>query len=166
MLSLANGSRLVAVPTLDVIAQNALGPAEDDSSSAVPPPARVIALLDAKRGRAFAAPYSRRDDVYVPESGPAEVEPGAFLSDQVERFGPSAVLGEGVLYHRDAVSASGAMVLPENFYFPRPEIVYRLGCRLAAEGRFADRRSLTPVYVRPPEAEEKWMRRQVREPLR
>jgi hypothetical protein len=35
-------------------------------------------------------------------------------------------------------------------------VVYRLGRAAAALGAFVDRRDLVPVYIRPPEAEEKW----------
>jgi tRNA threonylcarbamoyladenosine biosynthesis protein TsaB len=153
MLSLSNGCRLVAVPTLDVIAQNALCAGDSGSPAA---PERVVVMLDAKRGRVYTASYVCRDGVYVAESAPIEANPHAYLEEQFTRSGPQCVIGEGVLYHREAIEASGAHMLDTSLYRPRPEVVYRLGCRLAAEGKFTDRRSLTPLYIRAPEAEEKW----------
>ncbi len=181
MIGLATGASIVAVPTLEVIAQNAVGYS--------PAPDRVVVVLDAKRGRVYAAAFVRQDDRscggrrYVAAGDPVEAEPERFLASQsacgsvgptVGRALPTlqpvtgqtgksvpqslAVLGEGVLYHRAAVEASGVPILPEALYTPRVETVYRLGVARANEGRFDDRRTLIPTYVRPPEAEEKWER--------
>ncbi len=151
MIGLANGAGIAAVPTLEVIAQNALG--------ADAPPERAVVVLDAKRGRVYAARFVREDGRYAPETAPIEADPSRFLADCAARPGSCAVLGEGVLYHREVVEASGLVILPESLYPPRAEIVYRLGVARAAEGRFTDRRDLIPTYVRPPEAEEKWEER-------
>jgi tRNA threonylcarbamoyladenosine biosynthesis protein TsaB len=151
MIGLANGARIVAVPTLEVIAQNAHGEAV--------PPERAAVVLDAKRGRVYAACFVREGGGYAPETDPIEVDPSPFLADCAAKPGSCAVLGEGVLYHRDAVEASGMVVLSESLFAPRAEAVYRLGVARAAEGRFTEPRSLIPTYVRPPEAEEKWEER-------
>jgi tRNA A37 threonylcarbamoyladenosine modification protein TsaB len=68
-------------------------------------------------------------------------------------------LGEGVLYHREAVVASGLAILPESIYPPRAETVYRLGVERAAQGHPVAARDLIPIYIRPPEAEEVWQAR-------
>ncbi len=155
MIALAVGARVVAVPTLEVIAQNAV-----DASD---PPQRLVVILDAKRSRVYAATFVRQGPGYLPEVreeilAPAvEADPGRYLAD----CGPHcAVLGEGVVGHRSAVEASSVRVLPETLYPARCETVYRLGYARAARGQFADPRSLVPIYVRPPEAEEKWEKRQ------
>ncbi|MGD2110487.1 MAG: tRNA (adenosine(37)-N6)-threonylcarbamoyltransferase complex dimerization subunit type 1 TsaB [Phycisphaerae bacterium] len=154
ILAFAHGGRLVAVPTLEVIAQNALRAAGRGS-----PPSRVAVVLDAKRRRVYAAAFVLRGDRYVAVSQPVEAEPARFLAQQGAIDPDCTVLGEGVPYHRDAVDASGLSVLPEDLYRPRAQTVFRLGVVCAAEGRFVDRRSLVPTYVRPPEAEEKWRER-------
>jgi tRNA threonylcarbamoyladenosine biosynthesis protein TsaB len=151
MIGLANAARIVAVPTLEVIAQNALGAATQ--------PERAAVVLDAKRGRVYAACFVREGGRFAPETEPIEADPSRFLADCTAQPGSCAVLGEGVLYHREAVEASGLPILPESLYPPRAEIVYRLGVARAAEGSFTDRRNLIPTYVRPPEAEEKWEER-------
>lgn len=151
MIALAGGARVVAVPTLEVIAQNALKAAEL--------PEQVAVMLDAKRGRVYAAAFVCVDGALVPTCDPAEVEPGSFLANR----GPAcSVLGEGIAYHRGVVEASGLPVLPEPFWSPRAETVYQLGHARAAGGEFDDPRTLVPIYLRPPEAEEKWARRQRR----
>jgi tRNA A37 threonylcarbamoyladenosine modification protein TsaB len=113
-------------------------------------------ILDAKRKRVYGAAFQWKGGEYLPESAPAEVDPSAFLAGQASTC---VVLGEGAILHADAVNASGLTVLPKSLFAPRAEIVYRLGIARAAAGALIDRRSLTPHYVRPPEAEERWARR-------
>lgn len=145
MLAFARNVGVVAVPTLEVIAQNAL---EVDQ-----PPTQVAVILDAKRSNVFAAVFERHGDGYAASCDPAEMEPFAFLSTQARGC---AVMGEGVRYHRAAVERSGLKVLPERLWPPQAGIVYRLGLARARAGRFDDPRTLIPMYIRPPEAEEKY----------
>lgn len=144
MLALAVGSRLVGVSSLEAAAQNAL--------AAEPTPKRVAVIVDAGRGRVYGAAFARHGDRYVVVQDAAEVEPSAFLAAQ---GGECAVLGEGVELHRAAVEASRLRVLPVDLLRSRAEAVFRLGAEQAAEGRFDEARRLVPVYIRPPEAEEK-----------
>lgn len=138
----------MAIPTLDVIAQNAL-----DADPAVD---HVAVVLDAKRGNVYAAWYRRNGAVMVPQSTAADVEPFAFLSGLPA---DCAVLGEGVTYHRAAIERASRMILPEPLWPPRAETVYRLGYAKALAGQFVNRRDLIPIYIRPPEAEEKFAAR-------
>ncbi|MFH0983363.1 MAG: tRNA (adenosine(37)-N6)-threonylcarbamoyltransferase complex dimerization subunit type 1 TsaB [Planctomycetota bacterium] len=150
-LALGGGTRVVRVPTLDVIAQNVL--------ALDPPPAYLAVVLDAKRGRVYAAAFE------LVEAGgpgyrlimqPAEVAPADFLA----RMPPgSAVVGEGTAYHREAVEHSGLVILPAPYSQALAEMVYRLGRRQAAAGCFDDPNALTPIYIRRPEAEEVYERR-------
>lgn len=158
MIALAVGARVVAIPTLEVIAQNAL-----DLSDA---PDQVVVILDAKRKRVYTAAFSRRPPPhynggarggrYVAIDEPREADPVEYLAAQSPMC---AVLGEGVLYHREAVAASGLTTLPELMYPPRAETVYRLGVERAAQGHAIAARDLIPIYIRPPEAEEVWQAR-------
>ncbi len=147
-LALAIDVRIVAVPTLEVIAQNALDVAD--------PPPHLAVLLDAKRGNVYADAFALADDRYIPTGEPAEVEPGAFLAKQPSTC---AVLGEGIDRYREAVDASGLIGLPESMHAARAAVVYALGWRRAVAGEFTESRRLVPHYVRLPEAEEKWQHR-------
>ncbi len=201
MLALATGAATVAVPTLDVIAQNALRAAR--------PPRHVAVLLDAKRKRVFAAAF-RLDGAGAGDSGasaPGEVQaarsadPAPSCSDpavgSVEAAGASArearygaidgsaryvaiteaaerdpaaflaecsadtaVMGEGVAYHREAVDDSGLRTLPEELSRPAAGVVLSLGRARWLAGGATPSRELVPIYVRRPEAEEVWERRQ------
>lgn len=148
-LAMGLGARVVAVPSLAVIADNARLMDE--------PPARVAVILDAKRGQVFAGMFELRDEWYEACGAAALVEPGAWLSGLPR---PVAVMGEGVRYHLAAVEATGLDVLDEGVWLPRAESVLRLGWRMAERGQFAAYREVTPLYVRRPEAEEIWERRQ------
>jgi hypothetical protein len=47
-------------------------------------------------------------------------------------------------------------VTPPDLWRPRASVVARLGAATAARGEFADPDRLTPIYIRRPEAEEKY----------
>lgn len=147
-LAWAGGVRTVRVPTLDVIAQNAL-------ELASPPPYLVV-ILDAKRHRVFAARYTLREDQYVLETEPDEVDPAALLS---ELPADCAAVGEGMAYHADALRPANLRVLPDSLNRARAETVHHLGYRLARRGHFDDPKQFVPIYIRRPEAEEVWQRK-------
>ena len=149
MLAMATGARLVAVPTLEVIAQNALEAAD--------PPKHVVVLLDAGRGDAYAATFRRTDEAYQPEGEPIMVDPAAFLSKCDAECG---VMGEGATRFAEVVNVAGLTRLSPELDAPRVEVVHRLGYRLARAGTFTDRYRLVPTYIRKPAAEETWEKKQ------
>ena len=108
--------RCVRVPTLDVIAQNALDETE--------PPTNLVVLLDAKRQRVYAAAFVLADGGYQRVTEPAErsvAELAATLP------AGCAAIGEGIPYHQPAVDRAGLTVLPEGLNRARAEVVHRLG---------------------------------------
>ncbi len=191
--ALAASTRVVRVPTLDVIAQNALNAvletdqkndpdtdletdqktdmeavseaASEIGQVAGSPPANLGVVLDAKRKQVFAATYVHTPTGYVPTTPPAEITL-AELIDTLPR--PASLMGEGLLYAPlpEGINADAnddpdrrISILHENLYRPRAEIVYALGRRRAAADDFDDPKSLIPIYVRRPEAEEVWDRK-------
>jgi tRNA threonylcarbamoyladenosine biosynthesis protein TsaB len=143
-LALAVGARIVAVPSLAVIAENAcLQP-------------RVAVILDAKRRQVYAGLFERRGQGHVALGPPVLAEPGPWLA-AIPR--PLAVIGEGIAYHRAAIDAAGVFVIEEKLWLPRAESVHRLGWQLASAGRFTPAGELVPLYLRRPEAEEIWEQR-------
>jgi tRNA threonylcarbamoyladenosine biosynthesis protein TsaB len=147
-LAHALGTKIVAVPSLDVIAENA------------PPEfATVVPILDAKRGQVFTALYVRGAGGMLERQGEprlmtlAEIAAEAVAAAPVEST--VALLGEGLEYHQQAVPASGRFVqLPKELWTPQARTVHRLGWALAQAGGFADPATLLPTYIRLPEAEE------------
>ena len=142
------GVRIVAVPTVDCLALNALG--------AEPPPSHAAVVLDAKRSQVYAAAFDLRDGVYTKTID-------AHLADPREFFArcprPLAVLGEGVPPHRPAIDESGVFVLDPGLWPGRAENVARVGLELADAGQFTPPGDLVPLYIRRPDVEEKWEKR-------
>ncbi|HPD28356.1 MAG TPA: tRNA (adenosine(37)-N6)-threonylcarbamoyltransferase complex dimerization subunit type 1 TsaB [Phycisphaerae bacterium] len=144
-LSWAVGARVVAVPTLECLACNAL--------SLIPPPMHLAVILDAKSGRVFCEAFELRNGWYAPAGDTRMDTPQAFLA-RCPR--PLAVLGEGIAHHRQAITESGAMVLDSGLWGGKAENVVRVGVRLAEAGRYTPGGDLLPCYVRRPDPEEKW----------
>lgn len=143
-MALATGVKLVAVPTARVLVENA--PAEAR---------HVIIVLDAKRDQIFTARFERVDDHWV-EREPAQL---ATLHDMLARAPrPVHLLGEGIPYHQKFIPADdrSVVVTPPECWRPQAAVVARLGRGMAVAGRFTDPDRFTPIYIRKPEAEEKW----------
>jgi tRNA threonylcarbamoyladenosine biosynthesis protein TsaB len=134
-LAQARGLPLVGVSSLEALA---LGAGE-----AAP---LVLAVLDARRGEAFAAAWR----------GGALVMPAAALSPEalVERVGTlqgaALAVGDGAVRFRGPLEAAGALVPPDEDGAHR----LRAGhvCRLGAAGDPTDRDALLPDYLREPDA--------------
>ncbi len=146
--ALTTGAKLCAVPTLDVIAENGLRLAR--------PPERLAAMLDAKSKRVFGAIYELKDGRYIRTVDPILDEPPKLLA-----LTPAltAVIGEGTLYHADAITAAGGTIIDMEFGWPLAANVHRLGWLLTQAGQFTPANELVPYYLRRPEAEEIWERR-------
>jgi tRNA threonylcarbamoyladenosine biosynthesis protein TsaB len=164
IMAFDTGSKVVAVPSLRVMAENA-----------PPDRRRVVPIVDAKRGGLFASIFERRrtsDVTRAPSVSSGASAPGALLDEFAEIFGPALIeaedlarhleapaliLGRGIVKGREALKTFD--LAPENLWDPRPGVVARLGAELAARGQFVDPLRLEPIYIRPPEAEELWQRR-------
>jgi len=161
------GAKVVAVPTLRALAENAPGAC-----------GRIVPILDAKRGGLFASIFERR-------SGPPPSGSAGIMSDLDETFGPALIepedlarrlepqcapaglappcggavfiVGPGIPKGRAALA--GFELAPEPMWNVRPAVVAHLGWQLHEEGRYADPLRLEPVYIRPPEAQEIWERK-------
>jgi tRNA threonylcarbamoyladenosine biosynthesis protein TsaB len=145
-LAMATGVKLVAVPSVRVLAENA------------PPEAgNVIIVLDAKRGQIFTARFERAG----PGDDWIEVEPAhldtlaAMLARSPRRV---YLLGEGLPFHVGSPSQTepGVILTPSTLWQAKASVVAHLGWQLARNGHFADPLTLAPFYVRPPDAQEKF----------
>lgn len=147
-LVLACGVRLCAVPSLDVIAESC--------TEITQPPARLAAILNARRREVFAAVFEHRDGRYHRVAEPRMIEPSALLATE----GPGiSITGDGIESHRDAFEAAGVTLIEQRYWRPSAANVHRLGWRLACAGDFTASENLTPFYLRRPEAEEVWEKR-------
>lgn len=153
MISFALPVGLVAVNSLDVIAENTTEYAEQTGR----PVRRAAAILDAKRDLFYASVYR------LGAAGWEVVEGNLLISadELIGRFADSSeeplhVLGEGLHYYRGKFAHENVTVLPEAFWPACARNVLKVGYRKAAAGELTDPNTLTPLYIRRPEAVEKW----------
>ena len=142
-MALATGVKIVAVPTVRVLAENA--PAEAQ---------HVVIVLDAKRDQIFTARFER--DVAI-ELDRARAGASRFAGSDARTIaaaGASAGGGDSVSREVHSEGDPDVIVTPAELWRPRA----RCGAarkRMAQRGEFADPDQLTPIYIRRPEAEEK-----------
>jgi tRNA threonylcarbamoyladenosine biosynthesis protein TsaB len=151
-MALATQVKLVAVPTVRVLVENA------------PTEARhVVLVLDAKREQIFTARFERDEQGRWIEREPAHLDSLAKVLERARR--PVHLLGEGLPYHEKFVPRedSGVIVTDAKLWRPRARVVAMIGGAMAREGQFTDPDRFTPIYIRKPEAEEKWEQQQASE---
>lgn len=139
---LAGGAKIVAVPTVRVLAENA--PADA---------AHVLIVLDAKRDQIFTARFEHVSGSWM-EREPAHLDSLTAALSRSPR--PIWLLGEGIPFHRQFIpDDAGVLLTHPDAWRGRASMVARLGFQMAERDEFADPLSLSPLYVRLPEAEEK-----------
>ena len=130
-LAQGRGLPVVGVSTLEALARGAQAPV-------------VLAVLDARRGEAFAAAWG------AGAFPPSALAPDA-LAERVRALPvPPLAVGDGAVRFRDSLEAAGARVPhdEDGLHRLRAEHV----CRLGAEGSPTDRDALLPDYLREPDA--------------
>jgi tRNA threonylcarbamoyladenosine biosynthesis protein TsaB len=144
-LAQATSTPLIGVSTLHALALSALtGKAGAEA---------VVAVLDARRGEAFAAAW-RMDR---PESlGECVIAPAACtpesLADRLSALGMRLLaIGEGAIEFRAVLESSGASVPDDEAEVHR--VTAACHCRLARQLQPADPAQVTPQYLRLPDAE-------------
>lgn len=141
-LAMATGAKIVAVPTVRVLVENA--PAEAR---------HVVIVLDAKRDQIFTSRFERQDGAWK-ETESAHLGSLATMIARSPR--PLHLVGEGVPYHAKFIPVDGSIVVtPEESWRARAGVVAKLGRAMAEQGDFVDPLKFTPIYIRKPEAEEK-----------
>lgn len=107
----------------------------------------LAVVLDARRGRIYAARFDRRDGQFIP-AGPTTVsEPAEFLAAAPR---PLHLVGEGLGYFD--LAGEGVTALSQEYWLPQAEGIWALGAAQAARGEFTNPSSLLPVYTGKPEA--------------
>jgi tRNA threonylcarbamoyladenosine biosynthesis protein TsaB len=142
-IALVTGARIVAVPRVQVLARNA--PADVMN---------VIVVLDAKREQIFTARFERGQVVE-----PAHLDSLAAMLARSPR--PVHLIGEGIPYHEKFIlkDDTGVFIAPLELWQARASHVAQIGHAMARANQFTDADRLVPLYIRLPEAEEKWAQR-------
>ncbi len=147
MMALAAQSKIVAVSTSDVMSLNI-----DDVKIN-----KIATVIDAKREQFFIAAFERKNNTWE------KTLPDCMMTAEQfkEKFDnePIWLLGEGLLYYAKKFETDNIKILDKKYWSPRASNVFRIGAKLAAEGKFSDPVSLVPFYLRKPEAEENWEKR-------
>jgi tRNA threonylcarbamoyladenosine biosynthesis protein TsaB len=161
-MALANGAKIVAVDTLDCIAANVINLTADNAESELKSNERLATILDAKRSQFFIAVYEKASD-----AGWKKILPDCLMTAEefLDRFANKptcgersrtiALVGEGLVYYKDKFNDPAVRVLDEKFWNPSAANVHRLGWQKAQLGDFADPLTLTPNYLRGPDAKVK-----------
>jgi tRNA threonylcarbamoyladenosine biosynthesis protein TsaB len=141
-LALANGAKIVAVDTLDCIAAN-VNPQNN--------PQRLGVILDAKRGQFFIAVYEKTQDTTWKKVLPDSLMTAeAFLAQFSDK--PIMLTGEGLVFYKDKFTNPNIRFLDEKFWNPSAVNIHKLGWQKALNGEFTDPLTLTPNYIRGPDA--------------
>lgn len=135
-LAQASGASLAAVGTLAALA--------DAAAAAHDGP--VLAVLDARRGEAFAAARLPGE----PAGPPVVVRPDGLAALLDPTAGPWLAVGDGAIRFSSELDPAGAVIPPDGSALHRVDA--EALCRLAAAAPPADRDRLVPEYVRAPDA--------------
>ena len=149
-LAFATGAKVVAVPTVEVLTQNAPADANE-----------VLIVLDAKRGQIFTARLARQGGGWV-EREPAHLDDLPSMLARAPR--PIWLLGEGIPYHRQHIPAddSSVFLTSSDLWQPHAAAVAQIGLELASQKAFIEPDRLAPQYIRKPEAQEVWEQRRAK----
>jgi len=150
MLALATSAKIIPVDTMDAIAANANLYINDTNHRIE----RIATILDAKRKQFYIAVFERKNDRWKKIIDDSLMTSEEFIKNFASPDNPTQLLGEGLLYYEKSFSAPGLEILDKKYWAPDAAQVYEIGSRLAKAGSFADPITLTPLYLRQPEATE------------
>ncbi len=147
-LALATGKPIAAVPTLQALARNIPFAAHP-----------VCPMLDARKNEVYAALYTF-DGPVLTQTLPEAVIPLAQLAGLITVR--TVFTGEASHHYRgelEGMLGERALFAPLSSILPSAASVAEIGLEMIKSGRHADPDSLTPLYIRRPEAEVAWEKR-------
>ncbi|MGE5174637.1 MAG: tRNA (adenosine(37)-N6)-threonylcarbamoyltransferase complex dimerization subunit type 1 TsaB, partial [Betaproteobacteria bacterium] len=147
-LAFATGKPVAAVPTLQALAWN------------VPHAAHSICpMLDARKNEVYAAFYAF-DGTILTQTMPETVIPLDRLGGLIS--GRTVFTGEASHLYRQEIErlfGDAALFAPLSAILPSAASVAEIGLEMIRKGRYVAPDSLTPMYIRRPEAEVAWEKR-------
>ena len=148
--------KIVSVPSTDVLVQNASQAAAMQNL----PIRNAACVIDAKRKQIYTALYEKLDDQpdsFIP--GFRTIIPPCLMTphELLEKAPrPLYLLGEGLKQHAEALTAPDVFHLDSDYQKPHAAKVHACGWLRACAGLFDSPQELTPLYLRRPEAIERW----------
>ncbi|MBN1787894.1 MAG: tRNA (adenosine(37)-N6)-threonylcarbamoyltransferase complex dimerization subunit type 1 TsaB [Sedimentisphaerales bacterium] len=152
MMALAAQSKILAVSTTDAMALNV----EDKKIK------KIATIIDAKRGQFFIAVFERKDGTWKKILADCLLTAEQFKEKFDLPNEPIWLLGEGLLYYAKKFETDNIKILNEKFWSPRASNIFKIGVQMAEEGKFSDPLTVVPFYLRRPEAEENWEKKQTK----
>lgn len=152
MAAFSMGAKVIAVNTLDALAQNALacmGTAHSEVQQIAP-------ILDAKKGFFYSAVFSKTPTGLRRMTDDLLITPVNFLSDYCKGQSKIALLGEGLVYYHSQFEHPNTLILDKSCWPASAASVWQVAGVQAQQGQFDDPNTLVPLYIRRPEAEENW----------
>jgi len=143
---------VAGIPSLDILARNALETRELFDEEAPGNGRRVIAVTDAKRGLLYAGVYKQQG------TGLRRILPYLLASppDLLKRVkDESIILGDGIPLFRDALRGSGRRfrLLDKDYWRLQARHLLALAAEKIASGELSDALRLKPVYLYPKECQ-------------
>ncbi len=152
MMALANGTKIVAADTMDVLTVNASEYIKDKKIKI----SRLATILDAKRKQFYVSLYENTHGNWQKIATDCLITASDFLARFAQPDNPIWLLGEGLVYYKDAFGVPGVCFLDADYWPARARAVYSVCRKKAKAGDFADPTTLVPYYLRRPEATENW----------
>ncbi len=146
-LAFATGAAMVGVSGLDALAASLLPVASE---------VFALPLLDARKGQVFTALYRLEGNGFHRLTPYLAVQPHEIPSMIDAEASPIILVGDGLARHgADLISLFGGetVIAPRHLWYPRPGIVGVIGRLLLSQGISHDPSTLSPIYVRPSDAE-------------
>ncbi len=144
------GAHAIPLVGISTLASLALGAARDASELEAAGVDTIVAVLDARRGEAFAAAWRRADAAAL---GARLLAPAALAPEELGLRIPlaSLAIGDGAIKFRGILERSGAVVPPDESELHRVSAASH--CRLARSLPTTPLAEVVPEYLRLPDAE-------------
>ncbi|MEN6307711.1 MAG: tRNA (adenosine(37)-N6)-threonylcarbamoyltransferase complex dimerization subunit type 1 TsaB [Anaerohalosphaeraceae bacterium] len=152
MAAFSMGSKIIAVNTLDALAQNAFACVCTENSEVQ----QIAPILDAKKGYFYIAVFSKTQTGLRRVTDDLLITPDTFLSDYCTGQRKTALLGEGLVYYHKHFEHPNTLILDKSCWPASAASVWHVAHLRVEQGQFDDPNTLVPLYIRRPEAEENW----------
>ena len=150
-MALANNLKIVAVNTMDALAENVPFDIDNDDFANI---GKIAVILDAKRGQFFTAVFEKQNNRWQKTGSDSLMRASEFIHAYGSE--PIWLLGEGLLYYSEEFRTDNINILDQQYWPATAANIYKLGSKLAQQGKFTDAETLAPFYLRRTEAEENW----------
>jgi tRNA threonylcarbamoyladenosine biosynthesis protein TsaB len=147
-LNFANGTKIVAVDTLDVVRANVMDYLRENKTHI----GRIGTIIDAKREQFFIAVFENIEGRWIKTHNDSLMDAAEFVRHFGDPNKPIWLLGEGLVYYAHLFAANGIHLLEKKYWPATAEKVHMLGWEMACRNQFADPMKLAPNYLRGPDA--------------